>query len=74
MAFEQRARTGLFATIFTFGSELNVHPTSRMAASGRNAHLRWRSDAGDQTLAFSRPEEGELSVVYEKQRDIRHER
>lgn len=66
MSFDVRARTGLFATLFTFGSELRVHASSRMAASGRNGYLRWRADGVDETLAFSRPEEGDLTLVHER--------
>ena len=66
LAFEQRARTGLFATLFSFSAEVKVNAASRMAASGRNGHLRWRADGVDHTLAFARPEEGDLTIVFDK--------
>jgi hypothetical protein len=69
VAFEQTARTGLFATLFTFAEQLTPHPSSRINPSGRNGQLRWRSDGRDHLLAFSRPEEGSLSLNYEDQGD-----
>lgn len=66
LSFDLRARTGLFATLFSFANELRPHASSRMAASGRNGYLRWHADGVDQTLAFSRPEEGDMTLVYER--------
>lgn len=64
VALEQQARTGLFATLFCFANELSVHPSSRLTASGRNGHFRWRLDGNDHVVTFARPEDGEFTLSY----------
>jgi hypothetical protein len=64
VAFEQRGRTAVFATVFAFCSNLLTASGSRVAPSGRTGHLRWRSDEVNHAVTFSRPEEGTLTLEH----------
>jgi hypothetical protein len=64
LAFEQRARSVVFATALAFCSDLVVHPSSRVAPSGRSTHLRFGTNGSEHILNFSRPEEGDIELSY----------
>jgi hypothetical protein len=65
--YGQRGRSGIFATVFAFCSTLRARDSSRIAPSGRNAHLCWEADGVQHVLVFSRPEEDALHVAVETQ-------
>jgi hypothetical protein len=64
LPLQQRGRTAIFATLLAFCNELSPDATSRVAPSGRNAHLRWRADGRAHVLTFARPDDGALELNY----------
>lgn len=66
VAFEQTARTGLFATVLSFESSVAVSQVSRIAPSGRSGQLRWTEGAVAHAINFVRPEDGGLQVEYSR--------
>jgi hypothetical protein len=62
LAFEDRGRSTVLATVLAFCDNLVVDASSRVSPSGRNGQFRFRTDRTEQVLTFSRPESGELEL------------